>query len=336
MEACPVCEQSDSSVLFEITSQEAAQHFVPREGEPGRHAELALSIERLWLGTKACVRECRECGFGFVSPHVAGDENFYRLAFGQSGYPRNRWEFRKTANAIRSLSLNGGQCLEIGAGNGHFLSRVSPSIFDAKAVTAIEYNEHSRRTLMEAGYSVRADTIDALASEERKYDAIFMFQVLEHMDKPRHVFAVLKRILRPGGHIFIAVPNSARTKFQERSGSLLDMPPNHIGRWTLPAFDRIAKANSFSVVEWEIEDYRPFEAIKTDMVFSYMRRAQKPGSLPNKFYHQRKESIGRMLNVAVLGAFSVSRIPTWLKAFRRRDELGASLWIHLKSDELDT
>ena len=45
-----------------------------------------------------------------------------------------------------------------------------------------------------------------------------------------------KNLLSKNGEILIAVPNEEIIKFNELNGALLDMPPNHIGRWSKKTF----------------------------------------------------------------------------------------------------
>ena len=36
----------------------------------------------------------------------------------------------------------------------------------------------------------------------------FALEVIEHVENPRHFFRQMKRITKPGGHIFITTPNN--------------------------------------------------------------------------------------------------------------------------------
>ena len=62
------------------------------------------------------------------------------------------------------------------------------------------------------------------------------FEFVEHMDDLDGLFGRISQLLRNDGLLFIAVPNAGRVAFNEQNGSLLDTPPNHIGRWSPAAF----------------------------------------------------------------------------------------------------
>ena len=71
------------------------------------------------------------------------------------------------------------------------------------------------------------------------FDVICLFQVLEHLDRLPELFGALHRLAAPGALLMVSVPNAARTAFFELNGALLDMPPNHIGRWSKKAFESL-------------------------------------------------------------------------------------------------
>jgi len=80
-----------------------------------------------------------------------------------------------------------------------------------------------------------------------------MFQVLEHLDDYDGIFEVLERIVRPGGHLFIATPNGAWIALNEQRHLLLDMPPNHISRWSPTSFAALARRFGWHLEECELE-----------------------------------------------------------------------------------
>ena len=48
----------------------------------------------------------------------------------------------------------------------------------------------------------------ALPAGEAPYDAVFAVYVLEHVAEPAAVLAMARRVLRPGGRLFVVVPNA--------------------------------------------------------------------------------------------------------------------------------
>ena len=272
--------------------------------------------------------ECRDCTFGFAWPFVAGDQEFYRLAYPRSSYPRMKWEFQKTVDAWSAEGT--GAVLEIGAGDGFFLDilRLKGSL-EGRKVVATEYYDGAIGQLRAKGYLAIQGDVRREALPADRFSAIFMFQVMEHMDGIDDLFGVLHRMLDPGGDLFVAVPNKHRTQFNEDHGSLIDCPPNHIGRWTGRAFREAGRLFGFEVVEEQVEPFSIGAFLKSDIHYSHRRRSQRAGSLAGLARSVKSPALRRLAIQAEAAAMAPSRIATWLKA-RKDGELGGALWAHLR------
>lgn len=327
---CPLCASTATHVVHRFSPAEAAQHFVIAEHEPQRHGALADEIARLWNGGDGENRLCDACGFGFAEPFVAGSPRFYELAFGASGYLRDKWEFRRTIEALVDFDFAGGSVLEIGAGYGYFLDR-----FDADKVPparrhALEYNAAACRILSDKGYETETADLADLRARGRRYRAVFMFQVLEHRDKIDETFGAIRGLLDDDGRAYFAVPNVDRVRFNEANDSLHDMPPNHIGRWTEESFRRVAARHGFAVTAVAKEPFDARDFVRMDLIYSFMRRAQQPGTLANRLYPRRKQPLARLAVAMAIAAGAVSRLPLWLRTWRKTPALGTSLWVELR------
>jgi SAM-dependent methyltransferase len=328
---CPACRSQNTRTILNVTAKQSAQHFVIEEGDKERNRKLTRHIEELWGGDHCVVRECQKCGFGFASPFAAGDAMFYNLAVPFVKYPENRWEFKRTVAELAHANTSGKTCLDVGAGFGFFLDKISERYFSPSEITAIEYNEISLRRLRAKGYNALDKDVmsDYFKNLESCFDYVFLFHIIEHLDRIDQVFERLHCIMRPNGSVFIAVPNPHRTALQEASGSLLDMPPNHIGRWTIPAFEAVSSRHGFAVDGAELEPFSIGAFILDDLANSYVRRTQNSETIANRI-RSLPRSKARKFVEAVMAAGTVPhRIPTWIGAMKRRDELGSSLWVKL-------
>ena len=217
---------------------EAAAHYQsPSNAE--RFAALEAKLISSGGGNCCEVKQCAQCGFCFADPFVAGDAEFYALAYDrQGGYPQSKWEFTLTYDHLKKLNLGpDAKLLDVGAGDGAFLRTISPSL-PPNNVSATEYSEVGLERIRTSGHAGQA--MDIRDIQDAQYDVITMFQVLEHLDRVDEVFAAAQRLTKPKAHLFIAVPNDKRIEFSENNGGLLDVPPNHISRWTRPAFEQVA------------------------------------------------------------------------------------------------
>jgi SAM-dependent methyltransferase len=334
MLTCPLCSSPSISNAgrFSTDPETAAQHFVLAEGDRARHVKLAAHIAALWRNSSCEMMACGVCGLGFAHPFVAGDAEFYNLAYPHSDYPVDKWEFSVTAEALASLTTAGARGLEIGSGFGYFLKQVSPRFFTADCLVAIEYNDVAGRRLTEAGFKLVNQDIRSNAFPDLgfTFDFVFMFQVLEHMDELGALAERLRLVTRKGAHIFMAVPNPERIRFNERSASLCDMPPNHISLWNLEAFKELARRLECEVVDFQTEPMAWRRLISQDLVYAYMQRAQQHGSWANRVRSMPRSGLRRVAEALLALTWLPSRVPYWIKAAKRGKALGGSIWIHLR------
>jgi 2-polyprenyl-3-methyl-5-hydroxy-6-metoxy-1,4-benzoquinol methylase len=193
--------------------------------------------------------QCSQRGFCFSYPYVAGDERFYSLAYVRSGYPKWKWEFQITYDLLRRNLRSNGKLIEIGAGNGAFISKIAKEVLAKENIFCTEFSEYGRHQIENWGIKCVPKDIRELSGQEYEKcaDVICLFQVLEHMDGLHVLFEKLNWLLKPGGSIFIAVPNQNMIEFNELNGALLDMPPNHVGRWKRRCFEIIGSRHNLTL-----------------------------------------------------------------------------------------
>jgi len=266
-----------------------------------------------------------DCQFGFAEPYVAGDMRFYNLANVRVDYPIDKWEYTRTLKELAGASFHAGRVLEVGAGDGFFLDKIADIYVAKSGIIALEFDDRAVNTLRDKGYSTIQDDIRS-AKVEAGIDAVFMFQVLEHMDDLDSLFGRLASLLRDGGLLFVAVPNPQRISFNERNGSLLDMPPNHIGRWSEHALKTIGNRFGFRLDVYEAAPFSLKRFIKEDLVYSYLRTSQKTGTIANWSRNLRTARYGKLLGAAVAVAYAPRRLNVWKRAAQTAG-LGGCVWV---------
>lgn len=303
---CPVCHETDALKLWETTTREAAQHFVLRTRDEGRNALLESHIAELWKGSSCQVLECTTCGFCFAHPFVAGDERFYTLAYDRAlpdSYPKWKWEYERTLAALRPVAQNHHSLLEIGAGDGAFLKRMT-EILDKSRLLSTEFSEYGRSAIHKLGIECLPIDVRKLVSERpaERFDFICLFQVVEHLDDLHSLFHCLQTLLNPSGNLFIAVPGSDHIRENELIGGLLDMPPNHTGRWTKKAFEHIAANHGLQVDCWETGDRTLVGGVSLNLRYYFARRMQMEGTVASKVSAVPNRHVRRVLQGLVLAA----------------------------------
>jgi 2-polyprenyl-3-methyl-5-hydroxy-6-metoxy-1,4-benzoquinol methylase len=116
-----------------------------------------------------------------------------------------------SSEPIKSLILRllereraGGSLLDFGAGTGELLTRLHGlerfehlagiDLFPRPATLPAEIDWHQQ------------DLNDVVESASR-FDTVVCSETIEHLENPRHVFRVLRRLLRPGGLLVLTMPN---------------------------------------------------------------------------------------------------------------------------------
>lgn len=331
MTECPVCHARVTESIWQISAEEAAQHFVSTEGDAQRHKDLADCIRRLWKQENCTIARCGQCGFSFADPFVAGDKAFYNIAYPRPSRISDKWEFDRTLAELSSMNTRMESVLEIGAGFGNFLDKVADRHVPPSGVYAIEYHDEKVKKLTQKGYTARDEDVRSIHLNQ-KFDAIFMFQVVEHMDDLDSLFKKLSSMLRNTGVLFISVPNMKRIQFQEENDSLRDMPPNHIGRWSVDAFRTIGSRHALQLEKHEVEPFSLRSFATKDLHFFYLRRSQEPGTIENWSRSLRTKKLGKWVGTAAAGLNVPRRIRVWSEAARRRD-LGTALWVMFRRSE---
>jgi 2-polyprenyl-3-methyl-5-hydroxy-6-metoxy-1,4-benzoquinol methylase len=111
---------------------------------------------------------------------------------------------KKMALVLQHTKSDGKKVLDIGCGTGDFLAMAQKYKWE---VTGVEPDDQAREI---AAKKTTTDihNNDWLAEiPNHSFDAITMWHVLEHVPNLEEQIATLKRIIKPNGTIFIAVPN---------------------------------------------------------------------------------------------------------------------------------
>lgn len=200
-QVCPVCE-------------------VPPTKRLGRRGGAA---HREGLGTECEVWRCGRCGLVFPNPMpvpVGGAEQHYGVP--PDEYFENHDTETKGAAAhsmlerARSLTGTTGRLLDIGSGRGELLRAAREAGWQAVGVDpSPAFARHAARY---SGVEVRELPVERCEFASESFDVVILAAVLEHLYNPDETIAEIARLLRPGGALFVDVPNERGLYF--RAGNL--------------------------------------------------------------------------------------------------------------------
>lgn len=204
-------------------------------------------------GLESPVVVCPRCGLGWIDPQPSAEQvaTYYPPAYyGDSGTkftgPLERVVRLLAGRQARFLARrmpSGGRVLDVGCGRGTLLSRLAEAGYESHGV---EMSPHA--TL---GIDPRVQVRIAPRLVDARYDAAFfdqvvLWHVLEHLADPRETLQEIRRILKPGGDVVVAVPNfsSWQARCAGPAWFHLDLP-RHLYHFPLPALKRLLAVCGF-------------------------------------------------------------------------------------------
>jgi SAM-dependent methyltransferase len=112
-------------------------------------------------------------------------------------------DFMDILNVIKRYQAS-GKLLELGCCTGHFLALASKAGFDGIGSEPDPWSaEYARR---EFGLEVHELPVPELHFDDRTFDVIAMFHVMEHLTRPMETLVDLRRILKDTGLLAIEIP----------------------------------------------------------------------------------------------------------------------------------
>jgi SAM-dependent methyltransferase len=189
--------------------------------------------------------ECSECGLHYFVPAIPGDARFYQQVMDAMAYEPTRWEFGIVEERIRSSE----SVLDLGAGGGAFLSSIAGP---GRRVVGLDHNPRAIEQLRSSGVEgFTEDFMSFARRESHQFDVVVAFHLLEHVPDVAEVLEPALLALRPGGRIFLSVPNDLRMKPSDLEP--LDCPPHHLSRWRPEQFRILAHKYGFRLKSIEFE-----------------------------------------------------------------------------------
>lgn len=187
----------------------------------------------------------------------------------------------------------GAAILDVGCGNGAFLAAADRFGYD---VQGLDISEAAAQMCRSRG--LKATAGDFLTLEQpRRYDAVTMWDVIEHLPAPAAFVRRALDVLNPGGYLVIKTPMISDATFQVvslvlRLAAGVLQTPAHIQFFTEESMARLARATGLETVE--------------RIPVGAMRGRPPTGSL--------RKVIARRIIRAIHWVFGAESLYVWLKA----------------------
>jgi 2-polyprenyl-3-methyl-5-hydroxy-6-metoxy-1,4-benzoquinol methylase len=157
---------------------------------------------RLLKNIHSIVRDCyvaRRYGYREIAPRLLSPLGFLLYFF----------PLRRALLDFETMQLSyreEGRLLEIGCGDGLFLSRMQQLGWKVSGVDPDPSALMFQRGLLDA--DLRCGNLNQVKFAADSFDVIVMSHVIEHIDDPVALLDECRRLLRPEGTVIIATPNS--------------------------------------------------------------------------------------------------------------------------------
>ena len=271
---CPITGSGDVSLVAEIGQDDLRRiwrwdlgiDILPYIGESGTY--------RLWYAADSDLQ--------FFEPAVFGDQRFYDQLRGKSWYSQpEKWEFWEAAKWVPPAA----DILEIGAGTGTFQHYVPESNYTSVDLFPADGNTQTR------------------VAQNEQFHVVVAFQVLEHTSDPVAFAEDALSYLKPGGQLFLGVPN--RNSYLSLFPTFpLDLPPHHLTRWSEKSLRSLAAKCGLRV---EYVRLAPLEDWEVDLFHMAKLESRILGHhKAARWHYRRPQQIGRI--ASHLGGRLMSRL----------------------------
>jgi len=229
---CPACESCDATLAF---------------------TKNGLSYQ-----------QCDKCSTLFVNPRPTPSilNNFYAESevykyWGKTIFPASdqarleavcRPRVRRLLRLCKEQEILQPRLLEIGAGFGTFCQTALDS-GKFHEIVAIEPHSDSAEVCHRRGFETIATSLDSFQSQEREFNLIASFEVIEHVFSPREFLKACWNLLEDHGLLCLTCPNVDGfdiSVLKERSQSI---DHEHLNYFSLPSLKARVENSGFSVIE---------------------------------------------------------------------------------------
>jgi 2-polyprenyl-3-methyl-5-hydroxy-6-metoxy-1,4-benzoquinol methylase len=167
------------------------------------------------------VVQCNRCGLVYTNPRLPKDQLWTRysedyfwdeylkdLQIGRDGHvDLNRFAIHHAPmlHLYQMYHPPPGRMLEVGAAAGLFMASAQRAGWTVQGLEPLPAAAAFARERL--GLDVRSETVEQAPFEPQSFDAVAMFETIEHVLDPVGVLTAIHRLLRPRGLLVMTTPN---------------------------------------------------------------------------------------------------------------------------------
>jgi 2-polyprenyl-3-methyl-5-hydroxy-6-metoxy-1,4-benzoquinol methylase len=202
---------------------------------------------------------CSGCDHLYLNPRPSSDalgtiypSNYYAWEEGGTSLVsrvRRRWEGGKVALYRDSVGAGPRRLLDVGCGNGRFLSLLRDFGPEEWTLEGIDFDASVAEKCRAQGFTTHGSRVEDFDPGDARYDAVIMLQLIEHVEDPAAICERVFEILKPGGCFIVETPNLAGLDFRwfQRSHWGHYHFPRHWNLFSTSALQRLLRSKGFEI-----------------------------------------------------------------------------------------
>jgi SAM-dependent methyltransferase len=236
---CPICESS------------SIRTYVDAPNETLGPTSLGSSRVAVSHGT---ILRCQSCGFGFLASRLSEEE----LAQLYTQLDHQMYEAEAEGRARTAIQhfkiihrhVSAGSLLDVGCASGGFLQICAQNGFQVTGVEPSTGLANKAREVLSGKGEVLCATLQQTSFRKASFDAVTLWDVLEHVSNPRDFLRLCRLVLKPEAYLFANVPDldSFQARVLGRRWPLL--LPEHFNYFTRKSLGLCAKNAGFELVRF--------------------------------------------------------------------------------------
>jgi 2-polyprenyl-3-methyl-5-hydroxy-6-metoxy-1,4-benzoquinol methylase len=258
--ACNLCGSKEKSVVFSEVPQEKQAKQAEKGG--GKKAWAGKAHEKFHVTSSALATErvvkCSKCGLVFISPRPARGVVIkgYATASGADYVSQAENRIRTFRSAVRVLDAHafpngrpaGGKprVLDVGSAAGFFLKAAKD---DGWQPFGVEPNAWMVKWgNKKFGLRMKRGTLQDARFKTGFFDAVTMWDVLEHVSDPKATLREANRVLKKGGLLAVNFPNIGSRLARLAGRKWWFLTSVHLYYFTPETLSRMLEETGFEVV----------------------------------------------------------------------------------------
>ncbi len=204
------------------------------------------------------LERCLHCGFVFVNPQLPPsalleqyghtDVAAQLAVWARINTPTMLADYDRVLGELEAVLPGRGRLLDFGCGPCYFLERAAARGWDAHGVELAGWSREAAR-VRNVTERLHVGLLADQQFPDGHFDVVYSSQVLEHLARPKADLRELWRVLRPGGVLYLNVPNYHRLPVMfHMDDFVLDMPMAHVNYFTPRSLGRLAEECGFRVL----------------------------------------------------------------------------------------